>query len=210
MTDYELIVSCKQGSNRAMETLFFRYQNFLKKRYSHFIKLCPTRIIDFDDFQSEAFIWFKKAVVYVKLERITAPEKWRFLTPYMWFVDNMVTAFVKEHRESLDEILLSTPVHHAQDICADVQMFDTLSLETEFDALPEKLACQEVVTESFMRSLTMEERRIVEAYRKTTEPQKTLIVKSIAKELGCSKQWLYIQLARIRTKFRQEMSCMAY
>ena len=206
MTDYDLVVDCKEGSQKALGNLFFRYENFLKKKYGTFHKRCPTVTMDYEDFQNEAYEWFLKAVNYTDPAKITCPEKWQFMTPYMWYVNNMITSLVSKEQSSCSDILLSTPV--GKDDCAS--MFDTLTVEGEFDSTPEKLALQQTLAENFLKSLTPKQRIIYEMYRKSKEPKKSLIIRGIAAELGCTRQWVYMCIAQARKKFLKEMSFLIY
>lgn len=206
MTDYELIVKCKEGSKKAHTELFFKYAPLLKKKFKAFRMRCPHSVLEFEDFQSEAYLWFMKAVNYVELDRLTAPSTWRFLTPYIWFVNNMIEDLVKSQRPHDSDVYLSTPIETGENA---TELMDFVSREGEFDSTSEKTAFQTMVAEEFYRSLSPSERALLDALNKSSHIKKTLIIKSAASELGCSKQWIYTQLAKIRTRFQETISCYA-
>lgn len=208
MTDFDLVVDCKSGSQKALGNLFFRYENFLKKKYGTFHRRCPTVTMEFEDFRNEAYEWFIKAVNYTDPAKITCPEKWQFMTPYMWYVNNMITSLVSKEQDTCSDVLLSTPVGKDMDNCTD--MFETLSLEGEFDSTTEKFALQRTLVERFLKSLTPKQKIIYEMYRKSPEYKKSKIIKGIAADLGCSRQWVYMCIAQARKKFLKELGSLYY
>lgn len=210
MTDYELIVQCKAGSEKAMTDLFFQYGGFLRKRYYYFLRLCPTLVMDFEDFQSEAYFCFRKAVRYVKLEKITNPSAWKFMTPFMWFIDNLVNKLVRQLGDSCGDVYFSVPVSKSGEANEDVGFLDFLTKETEFESTPEKLALQSIASERFMKTLKPVEQKILKIYCDLPREDTTLIMKRIAKEMGCSKAWVHLCVSKAKKRFKEDMQFLAY
>jgi hypothetical protein len=206
MTDYELILKCKaESGNQFKEKLFFRYMPFLIKRYNRFVKVHGEHILDLEDYQNEAYEWFLKAVSYVNPAKLTMPASWKFLTPYMWYLDAMNTRLYKAHKKGITTVSLYEPYIATNG--ETLSLIDTLPSEHDsVYSAPERLAYQTLAAGGFEKTFSPTETIIFEMYKKSTERAKTLIITSIANKLGCTTKWVYFRMSAVRKRMKTYLS----
>lgn len=214
--DYSLIVKCKKGDQKAQLELFHRYHNFLLKKYNFLRKKTTSILFDeFEDFEAEAFVYFLKAVDYTNLSKLYDPKKWKFLTPYMYFINNMITDFLNQER--LGETTVLTPEGQKIKIknktlslndhikfngkTDGTEYVDYLKVNDEEDPIPrqviEKLGC-----ESFINTLNAEQKVIFKKMQQKTTDGKAPTILELAQQLGISRPWMALKIRELKSKYR--------
>lgn len=214
--DYSLMIKCKKGDQKAQLELFHKYHNYLLKKYNSLRKRATSILFDdFEDFESEAFVYFLAAVKYTDLSKLYDPKHWKFLTPYMYFINNMITSLLNQERLGEKEVvtedgrsikirgeILSLNDHVRFDGKMDgTEYIDYIKFNNEEDPIPrqtiEKMGC-----ESFLTTLDTEEKQIVKQMQEGYGNGKSLTILQLAEQFGISRPWMAIKLKNLKNKYR--------
>jgi hypothetical protein len=201
-TDYELICECKKEKSKSYLILFNRYKPYLSKRYYQMKRLIKDKrnIIEFKDFVQEAFFYFDQAVDYTNLNKITDPKHWKFLTPYMYFIRNLIKIQVSKTNKELT-IIKDNPKYFS-DFSKDV--LDLLELKDEYSINPYENIIQKEAVISFKKSLSESELNMCETLENLVSKNSKSTIKEASKILGCSSGWGYLICRKIKNKYNKE------
>jgi hypothetical protein len=198
VNDYSLMIKCKDGDQKAQLALFHRYHNYLLKKYNALKKKRSSIFFDnFEDFESEAFVYFLAAVDYTDLSRLDEPNKWKFLTPYMWFIGNMITKFLDQDPETLS---LNEPVKF-NGKTDGTEYVDYIKFNDEEDPIPRRVL-EEMGCEAFVNTLGVEEKLIMKRMLEKNDEGKTPTLLELAQKFGISRPWMAVKIKNLREKYR--------
>ena len=205
MDDYSLIVLCKEGDEKAKLNLFERYRKFLVKKFHIFKRMNPLSSIELSDFCDEAFIWFLKAVEYVDLTVIYDRVSWHFLTPYSYYINNMMTDLLRKEQNycphSKDHIdypfSLNSPAYSKEE--------DEKNSEELIDSIPYNDRIEEKVIEKegcnlFLQTLSPLEKEIF-GESQILSNGKIPNLDILANRFGISRAWMAKKIKSVREKF---------
>jgi hypothetical protein len=205
MNDYSLILLCKKGNQKAQLELFHKYERYLHKKYASFKRNLLYNYITFDDFKNEAFLWFMKAINYTNPDKITSPSKWQFLTPYMYYINNMLVNLTTQTKSY--NVIPNTPLLELDRTIEtnkeiDQEFIDTLSRDTEFDDSVSRKVIEKIQTEEFIKTLSPFQTNIMKS-AEVLERNKVPSIDTLAKRFKISKAWMACKVHDIKVKFKK-------
>lgn len=203
MDDYSLVVQSKKGNQQAQLMLFNKYHNYLVKKYNSLRRQNNTSILfnEFEDFEAEAFLYFLDALEYTDLSKIYDRKRWKFLTPFMYFISNMSTNFLSQER--LDVLSLNEKVRFGNREEWDrAEYVDFIKFNNEDDPIPRQII-EKMEYESFINTLNREEKIII---NRMNQGGKRPTLLQLAGQFGISRAWMALKLKGLKEKYRQFIS----
>ena len=205
MTDFELVMLTKDGNKNAEVILYKRYLPLIHKKYLIIKKSKKHTDFEEEDFLQDAYLWFIKAIKYVKPERITDPVSWKFIGAYMWYLSSQVSdIFKKESRistYSIDKEVCFSQLSYCgfnQDESSSFQetLVDNRS-PSAFD-----IAYQKDVISRFKRSLSSVEAIRLNALCRPLSRYGKITLKQAGEEVGITGEGMRNEILRLSKKFR--------
>lgn len=183
LNDVELVARIQETQDKyASSILYKRYQGLIVNYGIRFLRQC-NRSFDFDlldDFISDAYFSFRKAVKYVDLDKIYDRNKWKFHYVFIFFLKNQQRKYRKEAIERYETLSC------IKDKDASLLSYDWIDY---YD--PEK------EMNNLMRHLTKDQQKILN-YR-----QLGLTIQDIADKLNKSSTTIH----RCIKKAKYQLSC---
>jgi hypothetical protein len=146
MTERELVALAKKNNEQALLTLWNKYDKLVHKHWHVLRRQLNTSsiIMDYkDDFYSDAYIAFRKAVAAVDLKKIN-DDNWKLLGYFGWYLQTLRTNLVKSVIRKYDNeesLYISNPNQDHEILKTDLH-YDTLSP----DIADEIVACEDIYT----------------------------------------------------------------
>lgn len=178
--DYDLVKDAQSGDRKAIEGLFNQYRPFIGKKYFAACKSCGGFSAEYElnDFMSEGYIAYLKALKYTNLAKITDKENWKFLGVLMWFITTMKNSMVHKLLKRSGDLPIYTPdTTNTEDPLSEKELtYPGISLEEE--------VCQKDVVERFYQTLTPYESELILRRTDLDEKGYPYPIAKIAKERG--------------------------
>jgi len=180
ISDYDLVSIAKTGNKKASEELFFRYKPFVNKHFTKIKKEVHGVTLDSNDFLSEAYFEFLKALKYTNLEKVYDSTSWKFLGVYGYFLNGLRKRLRTEVLRKGELETSLTWNSEDESIEEDIPDHDSLGSQQEKE-LEEKDMCKR-----FYESLTKDELKVLKERTKIKEKGKPMTLMDIAAKLQCS------------------------
>lgn len=202
-TDRVLITSAKAGDIRAERTLWDRYQNLIHKNYhimERQLNHSPQVREERDDFYSDSYIAFRKAVKAIDLEKIR-DDKWKFLGYFRFYMMNLrndtINRVIKQYRRE-------RPMTIATESDQELDRSDRLVAHQE--------SSDETSTEAILNRIT-EEQAVKTCFQKWDDRRKTIFNKKreglsnteIAKKLEVNPATITYYLQSMKKDFEEAL-----
>lgn len=206
--DYVLVSDAKKGKRSAETALFNRYLPFVYKHYAKFRRTIKfnTDPLEKEEFVSEAYIEFRRALNYADLAKVYDAQEWKFLGVYGYYLSSLRnrlirTALAQGRIESY--VLDSTdtedsPVLEIASNVADIGIHCQSSQEAEMISAESY--------KKFRSLLTSDEQHVLEKRQLTAEDGKPKALSTIAEECGVPFSRIQHINKSIEGKFQQAFS----
>lgn len=171
MTDFELVMLCKQGDKKSIEMLFSRYKPLVLKRYVNLKKNKKYLDFDEDDYVQESYFWFLKAVRYVDPSKIGDKSTWKFLGAFMWYSKGQANRVYKI--ETVKSKYSSNKVDYFSQLpkdCIDFEPVQETIIDT-YSLSAHDASMQKRVVSQFWSRLDSTEKKRVLALCKSVNPK---------------------------------------
>jgi hypothetical protein len=180
-TDYELTISAKNGDRKAEEELFTRYAPFAYKHYAKVKKDVFGISLEKEEFLSESYFEFKRALTYANPEKIYDQENWKFLGVFGYFLNSYRDRVMKETLKHSVEGPLLVSGDEGEEYCVvDAQLSSTT------ESQPERAAIEKDQCSRFYKRLTLDEKRVLDERIRVRLRGKPTALTTVAENLGYS------------------------
>lgn len=185
----ELVMQAKKGG-AAEYQLFSQYENLIHKHYHILRKQLKTIPFDRDDFYSEAYISFRKALKAVDPVKIEADDKWKFIGYFRFYLQGLRASII---REALKKTFKETPLYKtASDGEEYLITDDALMTSDGTDRIVDQIALDGV-------DLTGTQRMVLDELRKGTPKRE------IAAKLDVHPAMVTYHLKGVRRALEQQL-----
>lgn len=207
--DLLLMETIKNGTEdekrEAKLALFNQYKlQIYKQEHTLKRKIHDTNMhIEVENYMSEAWVAYEKAVNSIKIEKITNPKTWTFWACFNGYLMSHNRDYISHRlKEQANEISLSNFVDDDDNDYSDVILKDTESAESTFIKNEEKNAFWSAV-ENTKKRLTSQQNKVFEL--KSTGARR----KEVCEKLGINSDEYYAAMDKIKSTLKSNLDIKA-
>ena len=106
MTEFDVVMKCKEGHKPSLQALYFKYIPFINKHYYKMQKQFFFKIpVEKEDFELNGYEAMVKAIEYVNPDKITDREKWLFIGVFGFYLNmlrnSLVTSYMHQQANEI-------------------------------------------------------------------------------------------------------------